>query len=304
MKKEYIYMNEETKYYLEAFLTTKKNKRTKEEYRNNIIMLCEKLLKKDFLDITEEDAYTLFQRMNERIYEEKLTYKTVTFRLCVYSSFANFIQTVYPDLKYTNPFVKIERPVIIDKVSPASIPSLEELDKILSVAKSEPMYYLIIALVTRCGLTATNIVRLTKTNIFVEKDKWGLYIPNPENENKTISILLPKDVIQLLKKYLLTLKYEDSQQHLFYNVHGNAITLKNLSSHIDKIVTAADVEFHYTLKDMRSRAILDLIESGADGETVQQYMGIGPMRTRQFFEAKGMATGCPVDLVNYRLKTS
>lgn len=304
MEKELIFLKEETVQILEQFLRGHNSKRTKEEYRNTVILLCEKLLMKDFLDITEVDAEQLFVKMQEKIYNNELTYKTVCYRLTVYNAFAKFIMRTYPELEFYNPFAKIERPVIIDRVSPAKTPSIEELDKIISVAKEKPMYYLIIALATRCGLSATNIIRLTKTNIYIEKDKMGLYIPHPENENKTISILLPEDVKDIFKRYLSTLKFEDEQKHLFYNKHGRALSLKNLSDNIGEIVKAADLEFHYTLKDMRSRAILDLVESGADEETVQQYMGLGPMRTRQFFEAKGMAAGCPVDLVNYRLKTT
>lgn len=304
MEKEYNFITEETQEMLEQFARTQNSCRTRVEYKNAIKLLCEKLLMKDFFDITDMDAEQLFTKFTEKIYEDKLTYKTVCFRLSVYNSFAKFIMRVYPELEFHNPFRNIQRPVIVDKVSPARTPSLTELDRIMTIAKETPMYYLILALVTRCGLTATNIVRLTKNNIFSENNKMGLYIPHPENENKTLSIILPEDVKEIFEEYLSLLKYEDKQKHIFYNKHKRALTLKNLSDNVGNIVKTADVEFDYSLKDMRSRAILDLVESGADEETVQQYMCLGPMRTRQFFEAKGMSMGCPVELVNYRLKTS
>ena len=303
MEKENLYISEEFQIVLDEFLHSKKGKRTKVEYKNTLRLLCENIVHKDFLEITEQDAESIFHNMNEKVYDGSLTYKTVCYRLSVYNCVAKYIETNHPEMGFVNPFRNIERPVIQDKVSPAKIPTLSELDKILTVAKDNPMYYLILALTTRCGLTATNIVRLTKSNIFIENDKMGIYIPHPENEQKTLSILLPDDVKTLMGQYLESLGYEDEQKHIFYNKRGNAITLKNLSDNIGEIVRTADVEFHYTLKDMRTRAILDLVDAGADDETVQQYMGLGPMRTRQFFEAKGMAAGCPVELVNYSIKT-
>lgn len=300
------YMSEEFKEILQSFLSSKKNKRTKTEYLGYIRILCDNFIKKDFLMITQEDAASAFHNMQERIRKGTLSYKTVCVRLSCYNALSRFICQEYPEYEFKNPFRDIERPVVNDKVSPAKIPSLEELDRIMGIAKENLMYYFILALTTRCGLTASQIVKLTKSNFFEEGNKMGLYLPNYERETKSKAILLPSDVMEIAKQYISSMiKIKvDEEEHLFYNKRGNVLTLKNLSDNISDIVEQANVEFPYTMKDMRSRAILDLVEAGASEDDVQQYMGIGSMRTRQFFEAKGMVNRCPVELVNYKLKTS
>jgi len=54
---------------------------------------------------------------------------------------------------------------------------------------------------------------------------------------------------------------------------------------------------------MRARAILEMIGAGATEQTVQDYLGLGTLRTRQFFEVKNTLQGCPADLVNYQIKS-
>ena len=53
---------------------------------------------------------------------------------------------------------------------------------------------------------------------------------------------------------------------------------------------------------MRARAIMEMIGAGATEQMVQDYLGLGTLRTRQFFEVKNTLQGCPADLVNYQIK--
>ena len=279
-----------------------KNPRTRTEYIGYLRILCDKFAYKDFLDITADDARRVVNEMYNRVRDGKLSNKTVCVRLACYSAVAKFIEKEYPELEYTNPFKDIERPYIEDRVDRYAVPSIEEVDELLSQAKSQPMYYLIIALSVRAGLSASQIVRLKKDSIIEHKGHLVVYIQNKTDTRKDKTIILPEDVSAILRKYLENLSSIDSEGHIFYNSHHRPLTLKNLDSGISRIVEKAGLERKYTLKDLRARAVLDLIDSGASEEVIHEYVGIGPMRTRQFFDAIGIARGCPTDLVNFQIK--
>lgn len=284
------------------YCTRMRNAKTKKEYAGYVRILCDKFVRKDFLDITPADAHEAFHKMKERQERGELSGRTICVRLSSYNAISRFIEEEYPELEFENPFSKIERPEINDRIMETHIPSLAELDAILTEAKSEPMYYLILAISTRTGMAASKIIRLTKTCVFEENGAIGVYLNDDLYPQKSSAIVFPNDVGILFKKYIESIIVVDSENHIFYNKHGNPLTIKNLDSNISRIVKKAGVTYPYTLKDMRSRAILDMIDAGADEKAVQNYVGIGPIRTRQYFEAKGIVRGCPASLVNYEIK--
>lgn len=276
------------------------NIRTREEYFGYIRILCNKILFKDFLEITEEDAERAFRLFRSRCKEGKLSIRTVKVRLACYNTFSRFIEEQHPEYSFINPFVNIEKPFLTDAIAPSQIPDIKELDKILSVAKSEPMYYLIIAMTLRTGISASKILRLNMDSVHEEDGKVLLYVPD-KSEKKEVTIELPEDIGSLLLSYMEGIEEQDIEGHIFYNKHGNALTLKNIDSNVKRIVKEAGIDADYTLKDLRSRAILDMLKAGATEKDVCEYVGIGGLRVRQFQNAKGILRGCPADLVNFRV---
>ena len=285
-----------------TYASKAKNARTRKEYLGYIKILCNRFCKKNFLEITEADAKRAFEQMYSLCAEGKLSKKTICVRLSCYNTISKYIMENYPETGFINPFTKIIRPEIDDKVTLANIPSMKELDDILTAAKTEPMYYLIISIATRMGLSATKILKIKKDSIYLENGRIGLYFPDTQNPNKSLSIIVPKDIEELLLNYLKTMSYLDEEGHLFYNKYKNPLTLKNLDTNIANICKRAGLEKNYGLKDMRTRAIMEMIGAGATEQTVQDYLGLGTLRTRQFFEVKNTLQGCPADLVNFKIK--
>lgn len=279
-----------------------RNARTKKEYASYIRILCDKFIHKDFLDITPEDAHEAFRKMKEFQRRGELSGKTICVRLSCYNAVSRFVKEEFPELEFENPFSKIERPEVSDRIRESRIPSMAELDAILSEAKKEPMYYLILSISTRTGMSASKIIRITKDCVFEESGNMGVVLNDDLYPQKSSAIIFPNDVSVLLKRYLESVIITDNENHIFFNRHGNPLTIKNLDSNIARIVKKAGVTYQYTLKDMRSRAILDMIDAGADEKEIQNYVGIGPIRTRQYYQAKGLVRGCPANLVNYEIK--
>lgn len=277
------------------------NPRTKAEYFGYIRVLCNNVLYKDFLDITEKDAKRAFSTFRRKMREEKLSIRTIKVRLSCYNSFSKFIEEEYPEYGFVNPFEEIEKPFLTDEVSSKNIPSLEEIDKILTTVKKNRMYYLIIAMTMRTGIAPSKLLNLTNSSVFTEEDRVCIYVPD-KMEKKTVTMTLPDDIGKLLVEYMELIEEQDFEGHLFYNKYGNALTLKNLDTTIKRIIKKAGIENDYTIKDLRSRAILDMLHAGADEKDVANYVGIQGIRLRQFSNAKGIVRGCPADLVNFQLR--
>ncbi len=283
--------------YIEPFLSTLRAERTKIEYVGYIRILCEYVCK-DFMEITLEDAHRTFHNWKERIRSGELSKKTVCVRLSCYNSLARYIESVEGD-EYRNPFEHIERPEVADKINPLNVPTLEEMDRIMSAASSDTMAFLIFALVSRCAISATNITRITKDSVINEGGRVGLIFSETAVYKSDNVVMLPDDVATLFMSYIQLPGFRDKEGHIFYNKHNRPLTIKNLDTLASKYIGMAG--YKYTLKDLRSLAIIEMANAGVSEADIMRYVNIGPMRTRQFYEATSVYNECPANAVNYRL---
>ena len=277
--------------------------RTLDEYASYINLLCG-YLKMDFLEITVEDAERYMGYMLKSYHDGNLSRKTICVRLSCYKSIGRYLEEVVEG--YESPFEYIRRPdKSDDSINPKRIPSIEELDRFMSVVKDDPMYFAIYALATRVGLSASAILKLRDADVMHESygDEVKVFLRLDGNgmaEDRYI--LLPRDVAEILDKYMVTRTSEDS--FLFHNKHKKVLTLKNLDSATGRFVRACGLE-NYTMKDFRSRALLELIKTGADLESIRDYTGLSYMRINTLAKSKYIVDRkCPAELVNYELKTS
>lgn len=294
---------------LEAFRADKGNSRTYEEYVSFLNLLCD-YFKKDFLEITETDATSYFHALEERIVEGLLSNSTFCARLSCFRSIGKYVMDNYPDLGYRNAFLKIVRPEVDHSISEDQIPSLEELDEILSAAKGiSPMDYLIVALATRMCLSAIDIVRLDKGHVFQDNGIVRLILEPTKGSKKPVRyVTVPDDVAPVLKEYMQKLSAGadtegyDEQGHLFYNEWHRPLRPRNLDSRFKKVLKKSGIEKPYTMKDLRTRGLLELTYTSADIEDIQTYANIGPQRMADYLRSEAyIENSCPPNLVNYQL---
>lgn len=302
MREASVYFSDEmNKTILPEFLSRVKNLRTRTEYYSYICILCDNQ-KKDFLDLTITDAQLFMSYMTARYHNGTLSRKTINVRLSCYSTLSKYIAECYPELSFENPFRDIIRPKVDDSVCASRIPTLTEMDAILSESKNHPPYYVILALASRTALSATNIIRMTKNNLVEENGRLFICYESANDKKSDLIVCLPKDVEALLRKHIEELTISDEKKHLFFNEHKRPMTLTNLDSGVKRIVKACDIENTYTIKDIRSRAILEMKKAGADDQEIARYTGLTNQRIRSFANASGLIGDCPADLVNYQLK--
>ena len=278
------------------------NQRTLYEYTGYINLLCE-YIKKDFLDIEDADADSYMSYMLNKVSEGSLTRQTVCVRLSCYKAVSRFVDELDEIDGYYNAFEKVHRPEIRTyELNPAKIPTLKELDAVMSAAKADPKYYLILALATRVGLTVTNIVNIKRNCVIEENGRLFIYIPPANDFRSERYVMLPQDVQKLMESYLADYKQDDSG-YIFIIRNKNPLTIRNIDSAVSKYIKASGIDKHYTMKDLRTRAILELVEAGADPDVIGEYTGLRRMRVNAFVNSSGLVSGtCPADLVNYQIR--
>lgn len=305
MKKTSEYCSAEFNRHLEHYGYSVRKQRTFEEYVNNVNLLCNYLCM-DFLDIDYNAAMKYYSYMMQRFRGETLSRKTICVRLSCYKSIASYISEV--DESYENPFALIKYPdKTDDTLNPKRIPSISELDDFISTVRSDPMFFLIYALATRVALSASTIIRMKITDIIKEEYDDGqtatlIRLPGiGKNEDKFI--MLPRDVATLLDRYLATVVPVDGK--IFVNQHRRPLTLKNLDTATSRFLVASGIKNKYTMKDLRSRAILELAKAGVSLDEIHEYTGLSYMRINTLVKSKYLVERkCPANLVNYELKTS
>lgn len=300
------YYSDKFKQILSDYKQTLRAERTFVEYTRITALICN-FLKKDFLDIDESDAEKYFNTIKASIRTGEVTRKTVGMRLSCCNSISKFIEKQYEEIVYDNPFKGISRPETNACISPTSIPSIEELDAIMTQAKKEgDAVFLIMALATRMSLSSTAIVKLTKNDILEEN---GLHYlkTEPVSTKPANLIMVPSDVDTILTHYI-SLMETDSEGHLFFNKYNNPLTIRNLDTITKRVVKASGVTTQYTIKDLRKRGVLELaktIKNNNDKAKVAEYVGIKANRLNDYINAASyISNSCPPNLTNYRLKTS
>lgn len=294
MRKLYSFAAKEFIYYYEITLRGLNKERTKDEYTGYINLLCN-YLNKDFLEISEKDAQKYFSYLNEQYRKEKLSRKTICVRLSCYNKVASCISE--QDEEYKNPFELIPRPKVDNnKINPLNVPSVEELDTLLALAKKNYMLYTILCLASRVALSSENIVNLNTSKIVREKEKIVLICPPKNDFQKERFIVLPSDVSKVLNTYIQSIE-PDENGSIFFNKHHKPLTVRNLDQYVSDLVKESGITKKYSLKDFRTRAILEIEDGGATEDVISEYIGLAPTRVRDFISAKGLLKDrCPAEL--------
>lgn len=283
---------------LPMFLKSYTNQRTSKEYNNYINALCD-YLKKDFLDITYEDAQKYYNFLYSKHFYGYISQKTIDSRFSCYRTFGRFISENDLHDGYKNPFLKIRPKTIDDTIDITNIPAMQELDMIMNSCKND-MFFLILALAGRAAMKTSEILHIRCSDITIDGETVIIEM-HRKNANSRF-VILPDDVSALMIKYLENYVAYGEGQYLFYNRYHNPLTSRNLDAAVKRIVKKSGVPHCYTLKDIRSRAIIDMKNADIDEDTISNYVGITKMRLSMYNNAAFLTHPCPANLVNYQLK--
>jgi len=304
MEEKKGYLSDKSKEYLSNFIEIGKYKsRTHTSYLTSVRALCN-FAKKDFLELTDGDIVSFVKHMKSQLQHGELTQSTFNVRVTSYKTLAEFIYNNYPG-EMQKLFTSVPLYPGDEKIKSSKIPSLEEMDKLLSTCAKNPMHYLIVALAFRVGFSTGDIVGLTLSSVHTDAvDADALFITFKSRKERIVR--LPEDVSKLLKNYIDNMGYVDDEGHLFYNSYGNPMTARNLVSLINKLLEKSGLPTDYCVRDFRSRAILDMVEANVGNaenmEKLQDYVNLKGRRMYSYIEARHLtATFSPADYVNIRV---
>lgn len=278
--------------------------RTFNEYISRIRTITD-YLKKDFLDIDKADAESYFASLENKNRNGNAKYSSIYAKRSCFNKIADFIAKECSYVEYVNPFKNIFLKAPTGEIQVNRIPTTAELDKILSSASSE-MYYLIYALVYRVALSLEEILSLSLHNIVESNGTYAIHMPakNPKDSERLVA--LPDDISALLLSFIDKMTYVDEKGHLFYNKYNNPLNRHNFYTQLKKSFESAGIDYPYTMKDLRSRSILDMItastKNGAEVADVADYVGIKDLRLRTYIKTSTMISTPPSSLVNIQIK--
>lgn len=309
------FFSEEFTKILTVYLQRYQNVRTQSEKWNLVRLFCE-FCHKDFLEIDGSDVSLYFNDMERRIANGTLSASTYQSRKSILVTLSNYIVEEYPDLCFENHFVHTSIYNVSGSIRPSHIVSMSEVDAFLEASKDWPMMYTIISLVLRVSLTASEIVSLRECNVQQVDGRLVIHFPRVGQRKERV-IPLPPDVEQVLANYLCSSNYldhVDEQRHLFYNTKGRPLSQRILDSSVKKVMKKAGLDAGYTLRDIRSRSILDMINGvGAScGDAARrrelldgigEFAGIRELRLSTYVGAAHLVHECPASLSNLQVKS-
>lgn len=232
--------------------------------------------RKDLLETKRIDADRYYEYLLSKVRDAKMKATTMGKKIREIHKFSEYI--AHEKAKYQAPGVfedffyeYLIRLVSADQlVSPVPV---EHLDALLKVAESNPMYYTMLVLFGRMGLSSTEVCAL-KPNDLVS-DPNGVFIILRESDEMRY---VPEDAAAVLEHYLSLRK---DCEYLFYNRSQNKLNVQYCHLMMKKLTKEAGVP-GYSARDLRNTCGSILFAYGAKPEQVATQLGITQMHIKRY----------------------
>ncbi|MCR5718963.1 MAG: tyrosine-type recombinase/integrase [Lachnospiraceae bacterium] len=266
-------------------------------YWSYVKIICDQLCK-DFLDIDQKDVTRYFDKLQQKVYTNEISLHTVCCRRSLFNKLAEYLVLYYPDYYTDNPFANIFIKDSKAYVKATSIPSLEELNRFLYACKRNFMHFLLYSMVLRMGIKSTELINLKKEHVIRDGDCCFIYIESREKYGSLSIIPMPSDIIRLYNEFEGL--ENPNREYLFTNSRNEKLSITTISRLTKKYLNMAAIDNHYTLKDFRNRAVLDVIESRDKkgltyNEDVATYFSLKDKRMNILKDAHYLAINNPVE---------
>jgi len=285
----------------------KDNRNLKDISRKEYLYIISSFLRERncrMLDATPLDADAYHQNMLCRVHDNSLSEYTVNMRLRVCSDFYAWLYE--NGAVKTNPFSFIELSVLDDRPFTDKIPTVEDIDSALAAAKEMgESTYLSLCLVVRMALTDSDLRNIKTSNVVEFEGTVALHFVDAKGKQKEAHryVVVPED----LKEAVLRYKEGCTTEYLFPSNRGTQYSVKGLETRNEKLMRAAGLKGKFSLKDFRTRAILQMLNDGADEKDVCCYANITMKRVHSYQDShilKGkMLACCPANVSRLRIIT-
>lgn len=277
-----------------------RNGATRVKYVAEIMRLCD-VLSSSFEDIDKPMLDSYIFSLRESVASGALTEGTARVRLCIFERFADYLAENIEG--YTSPFSSFVGFKVSDRVSPASLPSVSVIDRLLLAAKDRRDYFLIISLAFRCALSTSQIVSLTIGSISASHDgRMVLRIPTHDPSEPVFSVYVPGDVAELVNDYVSSLGVQDPSYHLFHSRLKKPLSERSVQNALRNLFDKAGVAYPYTLQDVRNMGLVLMVQAAGTG-AVASYTGMTEDALTRYKHEADITSGEPLppDLVCLRV---
>lgn len=237
-------------------------------------------------EMTHSDADKYFNDLVTKMNSGKLSRSTAIMRLSVMKSLCDYIKhrKNMAGQVYTNFFRDYTIPDSSKMLSEDEIPTEEEINYLFEKGKknNDDTFVCILSLVVKCGLTTSEICRITNDSIMTEK-KGIICIKIRESKKVSRIIKLPSDVSKIMKKYLkkrdnITVCVDSTPEYIFFNKRGTNLKPRDaeriLKSYVDQGIYDKVIKKEFTLQSLRHAAIKYMLMGKLSEDEVAAYCGI------------------------------
>ena len=163
--------------------------------------------------------------------------------------------------------------------------TFDEIDSMINVLDEDNEDELrdkaIISLLYACGLRLSELTSLHLDNINFIDD----YVIVTGKGNKQRLVPFYKECHDILVKYINTvrIKYQKSDDHVFLNKNGKALSNRYIQKIIDNIALKANINKNVHPHMIRHSFATHLLDNGADLRVVQELLGHENLSTTQIY---------------------
>ena len=203
----------------------------------------------------------------------------------------DYIEVLRSFYHYLNRFMNVENnPFMAFKSTKKAIKlpeflTFDEIDSMINVLDEDNEDELrdkaIISLLYACGLRLSELTSLHLDNINFIDD----YVIVTGKGNKQRLVPFYKECHDILVKYINTvrIKYQKSDDHVFLNKNGKALSNRYIQKIIDNIALKANINKNVHPHMIRHSFATHLLDNGADLRVVQELLGHENLSTTQIY---------------------
>lgn len=300
MKKSPYLSEEMESIFWPAYSAKLKNDRARATYWsdiNNFVTFIEK----DFLDITAADVENYYLYHTEK---KSIKLATLQKKFRELSAFSDFVSNTIAlhlgkDESFENYFFdKLEELNRNVKMAKGHIPTIREMDRLLTAAKHDTMYYSIFSLIYRCAIRPSEAICLKYSDFLEQPD--GRYLKIGKGKSNRI-IPLPTDIISILDVY--NKKRSSHAEYYFYKSTLEQLTDHILERKIQDYAIKAGIP-QVTMYGIRDASIALMCANGASENLVARDAGISERAVGRYKDLFPLYTlkESAIDLVQIRIE--
>lgn len=223
-------------------------------------------------DATPLDAENYIAFLADEVKQGKLQEK---YCACLFLELRSFYDyALNHQLIFENPFSNQENPFKFpDKLRAADLPSLAEVDMLLSICNDDPVLHLAVLLAFRMALTISEIVNIEKKQFCIDEKEGELYLKMwrwTDGEKKEKFLYVPRDIVPYISK--MARQTPSEYKYLFRSERKKPFAVRTMQNMLDSAQKDTGVKIQFS--ELRSLSIYMMLVENIPIKDICSYTNI------------------------------